>query len=584
MALVSIRSLLAQHNLASPQEFEAWSKAWRLAVEGGSPESLLSFMARERGSAEDLFLQELAKALGWPFIDIAKMDVSPEARKKISTKVAFQYSILPAKFENGRLLVAVSNPFDSAMLNAVQFDARDPVHFGLATKSELEKALKKYYGVGAETLDEMAGDDEPLELLVEDKEITESDQEASVIKFVNQIIWEAFKDRATDIHFEPAEDELRIRYRIDGILHQTPMPAQLKRYQASLISRIKVMSGMNIAEKRLPQDGRINVRIKGEEIDIRVSTVPTVYGESVSLRLLTRGKIFLSLEKLGFAKEEEDHIREIIVKPHGIFLVTGPTGSGKSTSLYAFLSTINSVTKRIITIEEPVEYELKGINQIAVRGDIGLTFAMGLRHILRQDPNVIMVGEIRDLETAEIAIRAALTGHLVFSTLHTNDAPSAFTRLIDMGIEPFLVASSVEAVLAQRLVRTICPKCKTIIHVERDYLLSLGFPEHEIATTDFCKGAGCEECRMLGYQGRMGIYELLFMDEAIRPLIIGRAASSTIAQKAMSRGMRTLRNDGWKKVKAGQTTIDEVLRVTQTEEHLMALSEDGKTVILKKGA
>jgi len=361
------------------------------------------------------------------------------------------------------------------------------------------------------------------------------------------------------------------------------MPAQLKRYQASLISRIKVMSGMNIAEKRLPQDGRINVRIKGEEIDIRVSTVPTVYGESVSLRLLTRGKIFLSLEKLGFDKVEEEHIREIIVKPHGIFLVTGPTGSGKSTSLYAFLSTINSVTKRIITIEEPVEYELKGINQIAVRGDIGLTFAMGLRHILRQDPNVIMVGEIRDLETAEIAIRAALTGHLVFSTLHTNDAPSAFTRLIDMGIEPFLVASSVEAVLAQRLVRTICPKCKTIIPVQRDYLMSLGYPEDEIATTDFCKGAGCEACRMLGYQGRMGIYELLFMDEAIRPLIISRAASSTIAQKAMSRGMRTLRNDGWKKVRAGQTTIDEVLRVTQTEEHLMALSEDGKTVLRKKG-
>jgi type II secretory ATPase GspE/PulE/Tfp pilus assembly ATPase PilB-like protein len=312
--------------------------------------------------------------------------------------------------------------------------------------------------------------------------------------------------------------------------------------------------------------------------------VPTVYGESVSLRLLTRGKIFLSLEKLGFDRVEEDHIREIIVKPHGIFLVTGPTGSGKSTSLYAFLSTINSVTKRIITIEEPVEYELKGINQIAVRGDIGLTFAMGLRHILRQDPNVIMVGEIRDLETAEIAIRAALTGHLVFSTLHTNDAPSAFTRLIDMGIEPFLVASSVEAVLAQRLVRTICPKCKTTIPVERDYLMSLGFPEADIATTDFCKGKGCEECRMLGYQGRMGIYELLFMDEAIRPLIISRAASTTIAQKAMSRGMRTLRNDGWKKVKAGLTTIEEVLRVTQTEEHLMALSEDGKTVFSKKGS
>jgi type II secretion system protein E len=580
MAFASIKSLLARHNLATTQQFEEWSKAWRKAVESGSQDSLLAFIARERGVSEDAFLQDLAKALNWSFIDLPKTDVSPEARNRISTKVAFQYTVLPIKFENGQLHVAVSNPFDAAMLSAVQFDARTPVRFALTPKVEIEKALKKYYGVGAETLDEMAND-EPLELLVDEKEITEGDQEASVIKFVNQIIWEAYKDRATDIHFEPAEDELRIRYRIDGILHQTPMPAQLKRFQASLISRIKVMSGMNIAEKRLPQDGRINVRIKGEEIDIRVSTVPTVYGESVSLRLLTRGKIFLGLEKLGFAPSEESRIRDIIVKPHGIFLVTGPTGSGKSTSLYAFLSTINSITKRIITIEEPVEYELKGINQIAVRADIGLTFAMGLRHILRQDPNVIMVGEIRDLETAEIAIRAALTGHLVFSTLHTNDAPSAFTRLIDMGIEPFLVASSVEAVLAQRLVRTICTKCKTEQTVQRDYLRRIGFPADEIDTSHFYKGAGCEECRQLGYQGRMGIYELLFMDEAIRPLILSRAASTTIAARAMEGGMRTLRSDGWKKVQAGKTTIEEVLRVTQTEEHLKSLMEDKADVWLK---
>jgi type II secretion system protein E len=580
MAFASIKSLLARHSLATPQQFEDWSKAWRKLADAGSQDSLLAFIARERGVSEDSFLQELAKALNWSFIDLPKTDVSQDARNRISTKVAFQFTVLPIKFENGQLHVAVSNPFDAAMLSAVQFDARTPVRFGLTPKAEIEKALKKYYGVGAETLDDMAND-EPLELLVDEKEITEGDQEASVIKFVNQIIWEAFKDRATDIHFEPAEDELRIRYRIDGILHQTPMPAQLKRFQASLISRIKVMSGMNIAEKRLPQDGRINVRIKGEEIDIRVSTVPTVYGESVSLRLLTRGKIFLGLEKLGFAQSEESRIREIIVKPHGIFLVTGPTGSGKSTSLYAFLSTINSITKRIITIEEPVEYELKGINQIAVRSDIGLTFAMGLRHILRQDPNVIMVGEIRDLETAEIAIRAALTGHLVFSTLHTNDAPSAFTRLIDMGIEPFLVASSVEAVLAQRLVRTICKNCRTEQTVQHDYLRKIGFPPDEIETAKFYKGAGCEECRQLGYQGRMGIYELLFMDEGIRPLILSRAASTTIAARAMEHGMRTLRHDGWKKVKAGQTTIEEVLRVTQTEEHLKALMEDKADVWVK---
>jgi type II secretory ATPase GspE/PulE/Tfp pilus assembly ATPase PilB-like protein len=457
-----------------------------------------------------------------------------------------------------------------------------PVHFALAPKPEIEKALKKYYGVGAETLDEM-GEDEPMELeIAGDKEITGDDQEASVIKFVNQIIWEAFKDRATDIHFEPAEDELRIRNRIDGILHQIPLPPQLKRYQAALISRIKVMSGMNISEKRLPQDGRINVRIKGEEIDIRVSTVPTVYGESVSLRLLTRGKIFLSLEKLGFSKMEEDAIREIIIKPHGIFLVTGPTGSGKSTSLYAFLSSINSVTKRIITIEEPVEYELKGINQIAVRSDIGLTFAMGLRHILRQDPNVVMVGEIRDQETAEIAIRASLTGHLVFSTLHTNDAPSAFTRLIDMGIEPFLVASSVEAVMAQRLVRTICPHCKTEQKVDADYLRRIGFPETDIATAKVWRGAGCENCRQQGYQGRKGIYELLLVSENIRPLIMNRSSSTAIAQRAMDAGMRTLRTDGWNKVKAGETTIEEVLRVTQMEEHLESLAGGEQTQFISR--
>jgi type II secretory ATPase GspE/PulE/Tfp pilus assembly ATPase PilB-like protein len=390
---------------------------------------------------------------------------------------------------------------------------------------------------------------------------------------VNQIIWEAFKDRATDIHFEPQEDELRIRYRIDGILHQTPMPPQLKRFQAALISRIKVMSGMNIAEKRLPQDGRINVRIKGEEIDIRVSTVPTVYGESVSLRLLTRGKIFLSLDKLGFAPKDEAIIRDVIIKPHGIFLVTGPTGSGKSTSLYAFLSAINSIHKRIITIEEPVEYELKGINQIAVRPEIGLTFAMGLRHILRQDPNVVMIGEIRDQETAEIAIRASLTGHLVFSTLHTNDAPSAFTRLIDMGIEPFLVASSVEAVQAQRLIRTICPHCKTEQKVDREYLVKIGFPAADLDTAKFWRGAGCEECRQFGYQGRKGIYELLAVTEAIRPMVMNRANATSIAQVAIEAGMRTLRTDGWNKVKEGTTTIEEVLRVTQIEEHMETLSE-----------
>jgi type II secretion system protein E len=573
MAQVSLKNIIAEAAKATPQRFEDWQKAWRLAAANGSQDSLLEFVSREAGFSEEMFLQQLAVVLKWPFVDLKVATVPTEAKNKISTKVAFQYYAVPTDYQNGTLQVAVCNPFDSGMLNSVQFDAKMPVQFALAPKTEIDKALKKYYGVGAETLDEMSKEDEPLDLLLDDKEITEGDQEASVIKFVNQIIWEAFKSRATDIHFEPAEDELRIRNRIDGILHQMEMPPQLKRYQPAIISRIKVMSGMNISEKRLPQDGRINVRIKGEEIDIRVSTVPTVYGESVSLRLLTRGKIFLTLDKLGFDAREENAIREVVLKPHGIMLVTGPTGAGKSTSLYAFLSSINSVTKRIITIEEPVEYELKGINQIPVRADIGLTFAVGLRHILRQDPNVVMIGEIRDLETAEIAIRASLTGHLVFSTLHTNDAPSAFTRLVDMGIEPFLVASSVEAVLAQRLVRNICPVCKTERKVEKDFLRKIGYPEQDIATTKFYQGVGCESCRGLGYQSRQGIYELLVVTEALRPLIMGRAPSTTLAQKAVESGMRTLRQDGWVKVKAGRTTIEEVLRVTQTEEHV-ALVDD----------
>ena len=577
MPFSSVKNLVATVADATPAQFDDWRRSWRAAADAGSAEPLLTFIARERGVGEDAFMQRLAAVLGWPHLDLGKLTVEDEVRNKLTTKIAFQYSVLPVAITNGVLQVAASDPFDAAMMSAVRFDAKMPVTFALATRTEIEKALKKYYGVGAETLDEM-GESDAMELdIATDKEITEGDQEASVIKFVNQIIWEAFKNRATDIHFEPQEDELRIRNRIDGILHLIPLPPQLKRFQAAIISRIKVMSGMNISEKRLPQDGRINVRIKGEEIDIRVSTVPTVYGESVSLRLLTRGKIFLSLDKLGFAPQDEAMIREIIVKPHGIFLVTGPTGSGKSTSLYAFLSAINSVHKRIITVEEPVEYELKGINQIAVRPEIGLTFAMGLRHILRQDPNVIMVGEIRDLETAEIAIRASLTGHLVFSTLHTNDAPSAFTRLIDMGIEPFLVASSVEAVMAQRLVRTICPHCKTEQKVERDYLKKIGFPENEIETARFWHGAGCEDCRQLGYQGRKGIYELLILNETMRPLILNRTPASTIAARAIEQGMRTLRTDGWNKVKNGETTIEEVLRVTQIEEHMDALVGDTKT-------
>jgi type II secretory ATPase GspE/PulE/Tfp pilus assembly ATPase PilB-like protein len=583
MAVPSLKNLLSQAGLVSPDQFEAWRREWLAEPEGEArAPNLLSHLQRRSELPEPVFLARLGTSLGWPFLERVPLpqdeDAKRELRRRLSPKVAFAHHITPVKVEAEHLWLATANPFDPDLVNAVLFEAGDRVQFALAPRDEVDKGLKGIYGVGAETLDGMATDEAAEDTEAASKDITADDQEASVIKFVNQIIWEAYNSRATDIHFEPMETDLRIRYRIDGMLYRAPVPEELKKYQAAILSRIKVMAGMNIAEKRLPQDGRINVRIKGQEIDIRVSTVPTVYGESTSLRLLQRGGQRWTMRSLGLPPREEEAIQQLIRKPHGIFLVTGPTGSGKSTSLYTFLSEINVPTKRIITVEEPVEYEIPGINQIAVRPEIGLTFAVGLRHILRQDPNVVMVGEIRDLETAEIAIRASLTGHLVFSTLHTNDAPSAFTRLIDMGIEPFLVASSVEAVMAQRLVRLVCPECRAPQAVEPRYLLKIGFPRERIESARFFKGAGCDACRFLGYQGRTGIYELLVVTESMRPLIMNRAPASNIAAHAIAEGMKTLRMAGWERVLHPErpTTIEEVLRVTQVEEHLAALLGDEK--------
>ena len=570
MAYMSFKQFCESTRLADADQFDRCAAAWREARKDGGTESLGQVFCREMGYAEPAFLGRVAEAFGWKCLESEALTSPKEARARIGSKVAFQYNVLPVEYADGLLRVAVSSPFDSEMLNAVRFAAQGPVQFALAAREDIERALQKYYGVGAETLDELAQDqedEEDLEMLLGDgKEIAEGDQEASIIKFVNQVIWQAFKSRATDIHFEPHEDELRIRNRIDGILHQVPMPPQLTQLQASVISRIKVLSGMNIAEKRLPQDGRINVRVKGEELDIRVSTVPTVYGESVSLRLLTRGSVLKGLDTLGMNERIATQVKEVIRRPHGIMLVTGPTGSGKSTSLYAFLNTINSVDKRIMTVEDPVEYELKGINQVSVKSDIGRTFAHVLRHFLRQDPDVIMVGEIRDGETADIAIQAANTGHLVFSTLHTNDAPSAYTRLIDMGAEPFLVADAVEAVMAQRLLRTICGDCRDPHTYPTEDLLKVGFPRERLDSAEFYKGRGCDQCGGIGYRGRKGIYELLTSTDAVEQLVIDRASAALISQQARVDGMTTLREDGWQKVMAGETSLEEVLRVTQIAE------------------
>jgi type II secretion system protein E len=519
---------------------------------------------------EELFLEKLAGAMGLPFQRLKNIEIETAILEKLPTKAIFQYNVVPLAEEENGLLVATSNPFSPGMAEGLRLAAECRIRLVLSPDEDISTTAKKFYGVGAETLDRMMQDDR-IDLADEEslskQDLSNLDQEASVVKFVNQIIWEAFKDRATDIHIEPMEMDLRIRYRVDGVLHETPMPPQLKRFQSSVISRIKVMANMDIAEKRLPQDGRISVRIRSEEIDVRVSTMPTVYGESVSLRLLMRGGGLITMKDLGLNDHDGTVLKKMITRPHGILLVTGPTGSGKSTSLYAWLHTINSVDKRIMSAEDPIEYEMPGVNQVQMRPEIGLTFASTLRTFLRQDPDVIMVGEIRDKETAEISIRAALTGHLVFSTIHTNDSASTITRLLDMGIEPFLVASSVEGLVAQRLVRGLCKTCRQPVEVDKAFLRDHSFPVERLATEGpIYEAVGCDECRGNGYKGRTGIFEIMPVTDEIRPLIISHASASDIKQRAMEHGMKTLREDGWDKVLAGVTTIDEILRVTEDDE------------------
>ena len=519
---------------------------------------------------EEVFLEKLAEAMALPFQRLKNVEIDTKTLEKLPTKAIFQYNVIPLSEEENGLLVATSDPFTPGLADALRLAADCRIRLVLSPDDDISTTAKKFYGVGAETLDRMMQDNridlEDEESLL-NQDLSELDQEASVVKFVNQIIGEAFKDRATDIHIEPMEMDLRIRYRVDGVLHETPMPPQLKRFQSSVISRIKVMANMDIAEKRLPQDGRISVRIRGEAIDVRVSTMPTVYGESVSLRLLMRGGGLITMKDLGLNDHDSALLQKMITRPHGILLVTGPTGSGKSTSLYAWLHTINSVDKRIMSAEDPIEYEMAGVNQVQMRPEIGLTFANTLRTFLRQDPDVIMVGEIRDKETAEISIRAALTGHLVFSTIHTNDSASTITRLLDMGIEPFLVASSVEGIVAQRLVRGLCKSCRQPVEVDPTFLREHNFPLERLAAEGpIYEAAGCDDCRGTGYKGRTGIFEILPVTDEIRPLVIAHASASAIKQQALAHGMKTLREDGWDKVLAGVTTIDEILRVTEEVE------------------
>lgn len=537
------------------------------AMRGGG---ILNAVVDEGYAEERPFLESIAEALGMSFVVLSDVEIEQDTLDLLTTKAVFQHEVIPVRIENGVLLVATSDPFSTAVVDSLRLASGMRVKLALSPRDEIAKAAKKFYGVGAETVDALM-QDERIDLDAERDSLTkvdidEQDEEASIVKFVNQVIWEAHQEKATDIHFEPMETALRIRYRVDGVLVPTPLPAQLSRFQAAIISRIKVMANMDIAEKRLPQDGRIGLRIQGQDIDIRVSTMPTVYGESMSLRLLARGADLISLSDLGMSDRDAEVIGRIIRKPNGIVLVTGPTGSGKSTSLYAYLHEINNTDVRILTVEDPIEYEMAGINQVHVRDEIGLSFAHALRTFLRQDPDIIMVGEIRDFDTAETAIRAALTGHLVFSTLHTNDAAGAVTRLVDMGVEPFLVASSLQAIVAQRLVRRLCVDCRIEGRHDDTYLASVGFPTGPDVEGTVYEASGCEACRSTGYRGRTGIYEILEITESIEPHIVARESASVIKQAALDEGMRTLRDDGWDKVLKGRTTIDEVLRVAEEDE------------------
>jgi general secretion pathway protein E len=490
----------------------------------------------------------------------------------LSFRFMKQCKFVPIALENGTLTLAMTDPQDTATLDSVRQVTGYSLKTALGAETEIIDILENFYGSTASTLGRIIegideGDIESLADEIEDiEQLKDLASEAPVIRLVNLLISRAIENRASDIHIEPFEKDLKVRYRIDGILHDVESPP--KKLKAAVISRIKIMAKLNIAERRLPQDGRIKLKVLGKDVDLRVSTLPTLYGESVVMRILDKSNSNLyDIQRLGLPEDSLHEFESLISRPHGIFLVTGPTGSGKTTTLYSALSRINLPDKKIITIEDPIEYQMDGVNQIHVNSQIGLTFSAGLRHIVRQDPDVIMVGEIRDLETAEISIRAALTGHLVFSTLHTNDAPSAITRLIDMGAEDYLIASSLLGILAQRLVRVICPHCKTEAFPVPEMLKEIGFqygyPKNK--SDRFFEGRGCEQCNNTGFIGRVGIYELMLINDDIRKMTVGKADSNEIRKKALENGMRSLRDDGWLKVRQGITSISEVLRVTQEE-------------------
>ena len=513
---------------------------------------------------EETLLRIMSEQLAIPMVDLSTVQVDVETLRSMPAKLIYRKNLVPISRSNGTLTVATSDPFDLYAFDELRLLTGLTIQPVLAPQEEISKIIKAHYGVGGDTIDEMITSADDVEIMGEaspdSEDLLEMAQEASVIKLVNEIFLEALNERASDIHVEPYEKRLIIRYRIDGVLHEASMPPQISRFQAASISRIKILANLNIAEKRLPQDGRIKFQVGNRQIDVRVSVIPMLYGEGIVMRILETSQTLFTLPQLGMGEDTFAIFHEIIQRPHGILLVTGPTGSGKTTTLYAALQDILSPEIKMITVEDPIEYHLDGVNQIQVSPKIGMTFARGLRAILRHDPDVVMIGEIRDLETAEAAIQASLTGHLVLSTLHTNDACSAATRLLDMGVEPFLVTSTLAGAMAQRLVRTICMECKEEYEPDRDQL-----------PTDFVleggmrlwRGRGCRKCRGTGYRGRTGLFELVVADDATREQIMARRPVGEIIAAAKKSGLRLLREDGWIKVRAGITTPAEVMRSTK---------------------
>ena len=514
---------------------------------------------------EEDVTRALAAHANMDFVDLSQMTVSPEVIAMIPAEVARRYKVVPLAQMDASLMVAIGDPLNFDTFDSLGFLLKRDVEFVCASPDSIAKALVKYYGSADEAADilhsQIGGGELDLESSLAGTEGETETGDAPIIKMVTLMILEAHKMRASDIHIEPLEKRFRVRFRIDGVLHEMQNPP--KKLQSAIISRIKIMTGsMSIAEKRLPQDGRIQVKIGKNPVDLRVSTVPTNHGESIVMRILDKSSLVLGLPELGFLSDDQEIFEKLISLPDGILLVTGPTGSGKSTTLYACLNYINKPDRKIITVEDPVEYQMTGINQVQVNADIGMTFPAALRSMLRQAPNIIMIGEIRDAETANIAINASLTGHLVFSTLHTNDAPSAVARLVDIGVPPFLVSSSVRAIVAQRLVRRLCPKCKQPTQLTEAEIRALRINASQLRDTAVMRPVGCEACRHLGYKGRMGIFEIFIIDDEVRYMINEKASTITLRKRARELGMRTLREDGVRKVLSGMTSAAEVISTT----------------------